>query len=442
MEPVISFWSTRQLARGEEVGKTSLISSSIFSIGSIPIYVILAYFVSNVSHSHLDSMIFAAILLPITFVSQTLSSINIGHKPHATSYGLLAFESLKIPVGLVLVYFFNLGVNGAIMTTMIAYLGKILIQVYFGKSKLKGKFNIKAVRHWIKFSWVPLYYNLGHVIWSLDVVIYSVIVGSIKGVAYFSISSTIAAIIGNAGLISQALYPKLLSKGSFGYAKENFAHLMYFAIPLLGICVIFAKPALFALNPVYINIYFIAIILSFRSFFYVITNMLLYQVLLGVETVDEDNPKFSKLVKSKILFVPTLTNIQYALYIITIGVSLLILHSNGNSESELVKWWSFISLVIQIPFFIYSWILVKRHLKFSFPYKYVAKYILGTISFSIVFLVSSTKIINYQLSIYNFLPGVILELFLCMGVYLLVTYIIDARTRILFKSVLNEFSKK
>ena len=385
-------------------------------------------------------MILAAILLPVTFLSQTLAGINISHKPHATSYGLLAFELLKIPVGLVLVYFLNLGVNGAIIATMIAYLAKISVQVYFGKTRLKDKFNAMAIKRWIKLSWIPLYYNLAHVIWSLDVVLYSIIVGSVKGVAYFSVSSTIAAIISHAGLISQALYPKLLAKGNYDYAKENFTRLMYFAIPLLGISVIFAKPALFALNPVYADGSIIVVIMSFRSFFYVLTGVL-YQMLLGIETIDiEQNPKLSSLAKSNIFFVPTLTNIQSVLYIVGLVVTISVLNQSGTTELELVKWWTVITIFLQAPFFIYAFILVKKHVKFSFPYENTLKYIGSTIPFTAVFLLTSEFIINYHHSIYDFLPGVILELVICMGIYLTITYIIDKKTRILFKSIVAEFT--
>lgn len=439
VEPVISFWSTRQIARGEEVGKTALISSTSFSLCSIPIYLIFAYFVSNIAHSHLDSMILAAMLLPVTFLSQTLTGINMGHKPHVTSYGLLSFELLKIPAGLALVYFLDLGVNGAIIATTIGYLVKILVQAYYGKARLKDKFNIMVLKRWIKLSWIPLYSNLAHVIWALDVVLYSIIVSSVKGVAYFSASLAIAAIIGHAGLISQALYPKLLAKGSYDYAKENFTRLMYFAIPLLGITVVFSKLALFALNPAYADASIVVVILAFRTFFYVITGIL-YQILLGIEKIDvEQNPKYSSLAKSKLIFLPTITNIHYGSYIIMLTITLFILNSSGASELELVTSWSMISLALQIPFLIYAWILVQKNIKFSIPYTNILKYIGGTTSFVVVFFLTSGSIINYEPSIYIFLPSLILQLGICIGVYLLVTYVIDNKTRILFKSVLGEF---
>ncbi len=437
-EPVISFWATRQIARGEKVGKTSLTSSTMFSLGAIPLYIILSYYVSQVSHSHYDSMILAAILLPVSFVSQTMSAINLGHKPHASSYGLLAFESLKIPVGLSLVYFLDMGVDGAIITTAVAYMGKIGIQIYFGKHELQGKFGLQNLKHWIKHSWLPLYSNLSHVIWSLDVIIYTIITKSVIGVAYFSVSSTIAAIIGNAGLISQAVYPKLLAKGSHDYINENFSRLLYFAIPLLGITLVFSKPALFALNPAYQSASMIVIIYSFRTFFYVITSTL-YQILLGIEDVDiEKNYNYKALAKSKLFLIPTLTNIQYGLYIVSLAIMLLVLNSNKISPIELVTWWVTIALALQIPVLIYASILVKKYIKFSFPYVSTIKYVVSTITFIVVFHFTSSMIINYQSSIYSFLPKLLLQLFICIGIYLIITYLIDKKTRILFKSIITE----
>jgi len=55
----------------------------------------------------------------------------------------------------------------------------------------------------------------------------------------------------HSGLISQALYPKLIAKGSHDHFRDNFTRLLYFAIPALGLTIIFSKPALFALKPLY-----------------------------------------------------------------------------------------------------------------------------------------------------------------------------------------------
>lgn len=442
VEPIISYWSTRQIARGEEVGKTSLISSTIFSIGSLPIYLVLAFFVANNTGSNINTMFLGAILLPVLFISQTLAGINLGHKPHATSYGLLGFEIVKIPAALLLVFLLDLGVDGAIVATLVAYLLKIIIQTHFAKSKLQKKFNTVTLRRWIKLSWIPIYSNISHLIWSLDVLIYAIIIHSTIGVAIYAVSLTVANVIAHSGLVSQALYPKLLANGKQQYVKENFSRLLYFSIPILGICIIFSKHALFALNPAYQEAFLVVIFISIRTFFYVLTSVF-YQVLMGIEKVDvEGNPTYSALSKSKLFQVPTIQLVHHALYIISLTGILIFLNWYEYSELEIVIWWAFIMVVLQIPFFIYLWILVKKNIAFSFPLVDALKYIAATILFIIVFYLTFDFVIHYEISIYKYLPTLLAELAICIGIYIAFTFTIDKKTRALFRAILNEVSSR
>ena len=100
VEPVVSYWTTREIARGKNIGTTSLTMSSLFALCSIPLYIVASFFVSDLSQTSFNVMIFGVLLIPCFFLSQTLVGINHGHKPQASSYGILVFESLKIPVGL------------------------------------------------------------------------------------------------------------------------------------------------------------------------------------------------------------------------------------------------------------------------------------------------------------------------------------------------------
>jgi len=439
VEPIISYWSTRQIARGEEVGRTSLIASTFFSFSAIPIYLGLSFVVADSTNTDFNIILLGVLLLPVTFISQTLVGINLGHKPHATSYGLLSFEISKIPAGLALVYFLDLGISGAIVATLIAFLIKITIQIYFAREKLKTKFNFNTIRRWIKLSWIPLYSNISHIVWSLDLVLYVTIIGSTIGVAFYAVSLTISGIINHSGLISNALYPKLISGGNQKLVSENFTRLLYFAIPLLAVSILFSKPALFALNPAYIGASSIVIFVSIRAFFYVLTGVF-YQVLKGIEKVDvEKNPTFSALTKSKLFHIPTLELIHHTTYIISITLLFVILNSLDFTELDIVTWWTLIILILQFPFFFYSLKLTKKYILFSVPIKTIFKYIIATSVFVVVFLFSSETIINYETSIYTFLPSLIIQLLICAGIYLAITYAIDEKTRNLLKLIISEF---
>ena len=58
-ERIISFWATRQIARGEEIGNTSAASSILFGFGTIPIYIILSVIVAAQSSVELNILFLA-----------------------------------------------------------------------------------------------------------------------------------------------------------------------------------------------------------------------------------------------------------------------------------------------------------------------------------------------------------------------------------------------
>ena len=107
IEPVISYWTTREIARGEQSATTSLISSTILSALGVAIYLIAVFFVSLETKVDSQVLYFAAIMIPITFINRILSAINYGWKAHTASYGILGFEISKIPLGLIFVYHFE-----------------------------------------------------------------------------------------------------------------------------------------------------------------------------------------------------------------------------------------------------------------------------------------------------------------------------------------------
>ena len=438
---IISYWSTRQIARNEQVGKTAILSSAFFSLGVIPIYLIYVLLITEKSSANLEIMLFGAILIPIFFVSQSLTAINLGHKPHATSYSMVLFETLKIPFGLFLVVILELGVQGAIFAVFFAYVGKILVQFYFAKPKLVYTFKLEVLKRWLRMSWIPFNLNIPRYIQMIDVVLYSIITGSVLGIAFYQAAITVAGIITHSTSISQALYPKLLAEKNYQGILKNLTHVMFFAIPLLGISLIFSKAALFALNPSYQDAWLIVILISFKMFVYILKGVP-GATLVGIDQVDtEKNPTFSRLMASNLFKVPTILSIFNAIYLGTLIVVLILLQNSNGNELEFVTWWALIGLIIEIPSTIVLWIKFKKHSKFSFPFKNTSKYIGATLVFMVIFYFTSPFIITYEESIYKFLPALILQLSICVGIYFVITYTIDNEVKILFKSIFHELKK-
>ena len=146
IEPMISYWATRETARDVKSGKTALVSSTIFSTIAITIYLIIALVVSENSQVSRETLFFAAILIPVTFINRILSAINYGWQPHVERYGFLAAEISKIPAGILFVYFLQMGVEGAIIATFIGNIVSISVLIVFGRRKLKGSFSFDFVK--------------------------------------------------------------------------------------------------------------------------------------------------------------------------------------------------------------------------------------------------------------------------------------------------------
>ena len=439
-EVLINYWSVRQIARNEPVGKTGLLSSTFFILAAIPIYFAYVFFTSAQSNVIFDAMLLGIILIPVYFVSNALVQINLGHKPHAVSYGNLIFEITKIPLALGLIVFFELGISGAIFTILLSYFAKLIIQIYFGKNILRTKFQFIIFKNWVKLSFIPLYNTFPNYLKNLDVLLFPIIIGSVIGVAYYFAALTISSIVLHSSLIAQALYPKLLADGKYKAISENFSLLLYFAIPLTTMAILFAKPGLFALNPEYQFADFIVMILSLKILLTVL-HKYFQQILLGLENVDvEKNLKFSKLVHSKLFFVPTINIIQYSSYII---IFVLILASNSKiSDLELVLWWALLGLFMEIPFVIFFFINVHKKTEFSIKYKEIIKYFSAIFIVILIYFTTSDYIIKYDTSIYDFLPGVIIQAIICVSVYLGITYAVDMKTRKIYQSIINEVFNK
>jgi len=100
--PIVSYWNTREIARGIDSGKTGFLSSNIFSIIAIVIYLVIVYFYSSQSEVNVNILVFASILIPTEFLRLGLAAIAVGYKPQKNEYGFIVFEVSKIPAALLL----------------------------------------------------------------------------------------------------------------------------------------------------------------------------------------------------------------------------------------------------------------------------------------------------------------------------------------------------
>ena len=438
INPIISYWVTREIARGERSAKTAIFASSMSTIPAVFIYLIVAYFTGTQSDANLNIILFAVILVPVMIFNETLTAINLGQKPQATSYGVLVFEIVKIPAVLLFIYVFKFGVEGAILASCLAYLASISIQAFYAKDQLRSHFQKKYFLKWLRMFWLPTYRHLPALLHLSDVVIFSIITGSVVGVAYYSAARSIGMLVNNVRAFSKGLYPKLLETQNPEFLQENLIKLFYFAFPLTAFSITFAKPGLFALNPIYLGAAPFVIFISIRMFLNTL-NRMLFESILGMENIDK-NPQstFRDYIQSKLFWYPTLDLIRHAVYIGVLAFLLFILSPKTDSTLDLVQYWVVLYLAVEIPLTVYIIRLVKKSFTLKIDKKSIFKYLLASIGiFGLTGMIMEENL-EYKNSIFEFFPSLLMFGIIGVVGYLCTTYLIDRRTKLLFKAIWNE----
>lgn len=442
LEPIVSYWTIRTISRGNFVGRTSILSNTMFSIGAIPIYLIIVLLFGTQANVNQEILFIAAMLIPVRFIRHTLTAINLGHRPQTIAYSLIIFEFIKIIFAFVLIYFLQLGLTGVILTVFFATLGSIIFSLIRSLDQIKDKFNIKYLKKWIKLFWIPVYPRFGDIFLYSDVVVFTIIVGNVENIAYWAAALTIGSIVLHAGKIETAVYPKLLQTKDKEHFNQNISRIFYFILPLTGMAIIFSESGLYVLNPIYSVATPLVISLTFLSVSQILGNIF-SRSLGGLEEIDLYNDaKFKDYLKSKLFFLPTIRIIQRIGYLLTLVIFLIIFSSNFESDIELVYVWSLIAVLTHIPYTAYLYILVRKNFKPKIDKSALGKYFFATlIAFGSVFLLMDNYL-EYNVSVIGFLSHLLPYVVFSLGIYFGITFLIDSKTRTLVKSVMLEFKNK
>ena len=439
--PIVSYWSTRDTARNIQSGKTAVLSSILLSIGAISIYILISYLMGNYTNVERNVLLFAAILIPTMFVNGILIAINLGWKPHAISYGTIAYGISSIPLALFLIYYLDFGVAGIIISVFLANIASIIILFFYAKEKITNQFDKKILKKWLKFSWLPIYPGIAILVAGFDISIFTIITGSVVGLAFWTAALVLPSVITHTGLISRAVYAKLLEEKT-GFMSQNLTLVFYFGIVFTSLVITFARPGLYALNPIYEIAAPVTIILSFYVFLSVFTNIFLLS-LAGVERVDKfENSTFKDYIKSKLFFPQTIRLIQTSIYVLILTVGLLILVGFGSSDQELLLFWASIALVTQIPLVCILYYLVRKNITIKLEIPSIIKFLLTAIGVFGLTYVLTTQFLVYSPDIISFIPNVLMFGSLGVGLYIIITYLIDNKIRNLVHAVIYEIKTK
>ena len=439
-EPIISYWVTREVARGIKSGKTAMAGSGVFSVGGIFIFILIAYLVGSGANIDLNILFFGAMIAPLTIINNTLIGINFGWKPHVPSYAYFVFSITTIPIGLFLIYYLQMGLYGVIITVTIAYISSIILLAIFAREKITGSIKNEFFKKWTKLFWLPTYPSIGHMVSNLGVILFPIITGSIAGIAYWFAAVFGSILTTHSIQIAKAAYPKLIQGDAREYIQQNLNLLLYFSIFFLGVSITFGKASLFILNPIYESVIIVLIILAFYTFFSVLSQAF-QEYLKGIERVDfQISSTFMDYVKSKLFLVPTIVLAQQIIFIILFVTGLYLLST--NSEVELLIYWAIIILGTQFPTTVYFYTKVKKNFNIRLQLEIILKYTISSIVISSVTYVLAEKYLVYHENLFIFIPNLIPFMILSIVGYLVLTYLIDNNTRRLFGEIVNEIKNK
>ena len=438
LDPVISYWITRETARNETSQKTAVIFNQTLSFGGIAIFVILIFLIGINEKLDYEILFLIILLIPIRYFTKILNSLTAGWKPQNSFYGMIISEITKIIVGLILIFHFQMGLAGLILTLLVSYLAYAIFLTILSREKLTHVIQIEYVKKWIKNMFIPLYARLNTVVYESDKILVVVMTDSVIGVSYFVAAMIVGSLVTYSTTLSQVVYGKLLSGSKTEFLKDTLSLHFFVAIPLLAVSILFAEIGLRILNPIYEIAAIVVIVLTIRSFFQSFRSAFMHYIL-GSEDIDRYSVKTRQYIKSSLVYMPTLDLIQHSAYIVILYVVLSLMMEGGISDVDVALYWSVILLVATVPNTVYYWKLAKKKTHLGFDLKRIVKFgIIALGVFSCTYLlipnqVSETS--SFEL-IFKILPLILLS----VGGYFGIAIIVDNKIRLLVKLIFKEIS--
>jgi len=441
---IINFWATREVSRGKNVGRMVILLSFLISLFSSFIFYLLTKLSSLDSLTSKLTLLAFSIWIPSYYLATSAEALSYGTTPTLNVLSVFVFESSKLVFGILLVVLLKLSLFGAVLSVVIAFVLEFIFFVVLNPSILSGSFELVLFKKWFGNAWIPLIGALPGFISSLDVIILKFILdsyglNSMVAVAYFKAALMFGSLVGYAGAISFAVYPKVLREGtndSRKFLEEVISLTNMLGIPMVFGLIILSEPLLFVLREEYGIAKGALIVLSISSL--IATNKSIFStVLLGAERADVNVESFSKkLFKSFLFKVPFLESLSSFFYIISSSFLTLIFASNGFAYEFFPLGLAICNLFWNIPTTFYYFSKVRSEVKLNFPFKLCTKYIFSSIVMSILLLVIYPKsAISERLILV--LSGLIPTIVVGAFVYFLVLILIDNYTRTVFKRVLQ-----
>ncbi|MEM0211631.1 MAG: hypothetical protein QXM35_03170 [Candidatus Methanomethylicia archaeon] len=388
----VNYWSIRYMSRGFRVGKTSLILNSILMFASIFIFLAISNYVlySEISLEYLSLIIMVLTLqIPAEYLSSTLDALTTATFPEFIGYGGFIMEIVKLISGFILVVYYRFGLVGALLSYVIAKYIYVLFLFLILRNELNDGFNWSIASKWIKLSWLPAYNMASGYIRSLETPIISLFIQfsdpsmPFRALAHLKAVNTICSVISYSGLLSFALYPKILSGGSREDVESTLKYVLMFAIPMIAGVIVMSESFLSLLRTEY-AVSYQALYLGAIGVLPSLISGIASSAVTGLERVDllsESN--FRDYFKSKLFTYPSISLVLNIIYIITIYIIFNGLSTVGD-PTFIVLIWILISFFFNIILCLKFYFDVKSIMGVRFPWSNIIRYVIASMVMFIV----------------------------------------------------------
>jgi hypothetical protein len=431
---VITYWATREVARGSVVARTTLAINQVASVIGIAIYLGFALLSFDVFRSNLTAFLLAIILVPLTYWTQATGALLAGHDPTVSGYSLLLSEPTKLIVAYPLLFQFRLGVYAIIIAIAVSYLVQGLYTTYRLWPIATDRVNLSLGRKWFTLWHVPTLGTFNYLLGMADTFVISVAQSSTILAGYFQAAFQVTTVIAYGQYLSVALYPALLKRHSDRLAGEILEFSMLFALPMAVGAISLAPQILYLLRPEYASVSASLVILSVSAVL-MLTSTVIDQTLTGRETADlEHTDAVAKVLRSDLMFVPKANLVFVSGYVA--AVFLIGLVGRGNTSfSQLVTYWALAQLGSTLLLVLVKYERLKKRVGFVFPRSVLVYGAVAALMGAVVHFAGAVAL-SPTLDALDYGVRMLAMLFLGAVVYFGILVSVDPRVRGYFRAVL------
>jgi len=425
---LVTFWATRDVARGKMLGRTALVTGGLLSMGGLAIYFAFTFVTYTALSAALLPFLLGAILVPLSYWSVVTGSVVAGYRPSVAAISLVVSEFCKLGAAYACLYVYHTGINGVLAALMVAYFVQSLVGTYLVRGAAGAAVERREIRRWLGLAWIPAISQLPIALGAADTFVASLGFGT--GVAgIYQAAFVVASVVGYSVSLSASLYPLLLRGGAERLTGTIIEFSLLFSIPLAAGGLALAGPILYLFGPSYAPASLGLSILSVMFVFTTLSNII-DQTLLGTEKVDEmKGARSADFLTSNLLYVPAINLTSVVVYVVSMYLVLRYSFSAGLGTSSEVALWATVQLAATLAFMMVKARRARRYANLAPPSLSVVYYLVAAAVMGLVVYFASPVVAVESLGTLTYGIRLLALVFAGSAIYFGLVYALDGRFR-------------